>query len=380
MGTELYVLRACLNDDAADLIAVGMDHSVVVLRQTSLGFETVASFHVGSRVTAIAWSPASVSSSKAEDWSIELIAGTSDYGLHILTKPATKDARVFDFGGGLSGHHGKINDITYCGGETADSTKYVATVSDDKTLMVWDLNPSIHIPPKATTAAALFSTPSLERHPPVSYAVLFPLPLTTVCAHPSTSKEFLVSDCHGTVYITDWRSDRAAVPDIVDESLSWHQGNLLELVDPSTMLSASAGNSLVRQGNAAWRRDNPDLIGAVNGSRWAVWNVAKLQGCKPFLSGTTLSPQSNRFRWCHTFPEYFAISSSAPEGATICVYQLNYVQAQPDALDVTCPAQPFMLSRKPHFVADFDWMATKGIPRIAVAVGRQIKIFRIGDA
>lgn len=33
------------------------------------------------------------------------------------------------FGGGLSGHHGKVNDMSFCGGRGEDSHRYVATVS-----------------------------------------------------------------------------------------------------------------------------------------------------------------------------------------------------------------------------------------------------------
>lgn len=36
---------------------------------------------------------------------------------------------MFSFGGGLSGHHGKVNDMAFCGGQSEDSWRYVATVS-----------------------------------------------------------------------------------------------------------------------------------------------------------------------------------------------------------------------------------------------------------
>ena len=60
-----------------------------------------------------------------------LAAASADFGLHLLTKShhinASED--IFPFGGGLSGHHGRVNDMTFCGGSTDDSAKYVATVS-----------------------------------------------------------------------------------------------------------------------------------------------------------------------------------------------------------------------------------------------------------
>lgn len=58
-----------------------------------------------------------------------LAVSGADYGLHFLTKIASQTEDVFHFGGGLSGHHGKVNDITFCGGTGAESSRYVATVS-----------------------------------------------------------------------------------------------------------------------------------------------------------------------------------------------------------------------------------------------------------
>jgi hypothetical protein len=36
---------------------------------------------------------------------------------------------MFAFGGGLSGHHGKVNDMCFCGGRDQDNARYVATVA-----------------------------------------------------------------------------------------------------------------------------------------------------------------------------------------------------------------------------------------------------------
>lgn len=63
-----------------------------------------------------------------------LTAAVADYGLHLLTKAASSTENVFSFGGGLSGHHGKINDMTFCGGWDEDSMRYLATVSGKPTL------------------------------------------------------------------------------------------------------------------------------------------------------------------------------------------------------------------------------------------------------
>ena len=84
----IHVLRACQNDDAADLIALGGDHSVDILlvvssfwlpqiiswltsRQTDSACQLFASFHIGSNITALAWSPTTVSPTASDDWLIE---------------------------------------------------------------------------------------------------------------------------------------------------------------------------------------------------------------------------------------------------------------------------------------------------------------------
>lgn len=74
--------------------------------------------------------------------------------------------------------------------------------------------------------------------------------------------------------------------------------------------------------------------------------------------------------WCHTYPEYFAISTQSPsKGAIVQVYNINFIQAQPTV---------FNLRPRPHFLRDFDFLAMRGIPRIAAAVGHTVMIFPIG--
>jgi len=58
-----------------------------------------------------------------------LTAASSNFGLHLLTKTPDVDEDIFPFGGGLSGHHGLVSDMTFCGGPTDDIARYIATVS-----------------------------------------------------------------------------------------------------------------------------------------------------------------------------------------------------------------------------------------------------------
>ena len=75
-------------------------------------------------------------------------------------------------------------------------------------------------------------------------------------------------------------------------------------------------------------------------------------------------------RWCPTYPDYFAVSTNAAtKGAVVHVYNTTYVNAQPATLNI---------ASQPQYVRDFDFMGSKGIPRIASAVGRELIIFSIG--
>jgi len=117
--------------------------------------------------------------------------------------------------------------------------------------MVWDLDPGISSVPLRSSSVETSPSPP-PRSQPTAYVIAFPHPLTTVNSHPSTGKEFLVSDCRGSIFITDWRSDP-------DESDNWRHSNLVELVDPHALSDATTGLSVQWTGSAAWRRDTVDM-------------------------------------------------------------------------------------------------------------------------
>jgi len=114
-------------------------------------------------------------------------------------------------------------------------------------------------------------------------------------------------------------------------------------------------------------------IGAVHRSRFSLWDLSKLQGGKPALSGASFPEGAHRFRWCPTYPEYFAISTrnAGARGATIHVHSAMHAHAhvEPTA---------FTLAPRPLCVRDFDFVPLKGIPRIAAAVGHELIVFPIG--
>ena len=117
--------------------------------------------------------------------------------------------------------------------------------SDDKMLMVWDLDPVIDI---ASPPSPGRSPP--KRPQPTSYVIAFPHPLTSVDSHPSTSKEVLVGDCRGSIFLTDWRSDLND-----NEQESWRNQAVVELVEPRALADSAPGVSTKWSGSVAWRRD-----------------------------------------------------------------------------------------------------------------------------
>ena len=113
-------------------------------------------------------------------------------------------------------------------------------------LMVWDLNPNLNI---ASPPSPGQTPPS--RPQPTAYVITFPHPLTSVNSHPSTSKELLVADCRGSIFLTDWRSD----PD-ENEQDAWRHSSVVELIEPRALADAASGLSNKWSGSVAWRRDS----------------------------------------------------------------------------------------------------------------------------
>ncbi|KZT28638.1 hypothetical protein NEOLEDRAFT_1161100 [Neolentinus lepideus HHB14362 ss-1] len=351
------VVRACHHDDATDLVAVTTEHTCQVLLVGETSCQSIACFHLGGPVTSLAWSPRTVSPSVSDEWLVELALSTDDYDLHVCTKSHDEGENVYTMGAELTGHHGRVNDMTFCGGRTEGSPRYLATVSDDKVLLIWDLYPSA----SDTTSmdADMSSTPSSKAEP-VAYPIKHSHALTSVCSHPSSYKELLVGDCQGSLHIVDWRTIR-------EDQYSFRRHSILELIEPRALARGMMGFTNGKGGSVAWRWDSPDIIGAVYGSRYSIWDLTDLRGGKPKITGVSFPDGNDRFRWCPTNPTYFGISPISPAaGAVIHVHNMAYPQMEPEVIELASPR----LQR----IRDFDFLATQDHARVMAAIGRYVII------
>ncbi|KIY64580.1 hypothetical protein CYLTODRAFT_380628 [Cylindrobasidium torrendii FP15055 ss-10] len=366
--TVIYALEACHTEDGKDLIAVGGERSVEVFAVTDTACIPVVSFNIGSRVTALAWSPRTSSPSVSDSWNIELVAADMDLRLwHLRQQPDLPEDKL-SFGGGLTGHRDKIVGISFAGGRDSDeSERYVGTISaDDRQLMVWDLEARVDAPVQEMESTSA-SPPAAARNPSfMSYS--FQHPLVSIQSHTGTSKIFLVADCRGTIFLVDWL-------EIMDGPQPYQPGgpDTLQLYDPHALAESSRGRGGQFTGSVAWHKNNQNEVAAVYGSRFSLWDTNCVRGGKPSASGNTFVDGGNRIRWCPTMDEYFAISSQSPsKGAIVEIHDSRYHGTQPHTICV---------KPRPHIIRDFDFISLPGLsPRIAVAVGRSVIIFPMGES
>lgn len=122
--------------------------------------------------------------------------------------------------------------------------------------MVWDLYPTL---PNVRTredsvGSDIFEETNSQRAQPTAYVINFPHPLTTVCSHPTSSREFVLADSRGSIFLTDWRSD----PD-ENEQVSWKNSSVIEMIEPRALADSISGTTSRWGGSVAWRRDSVDL-------------------------------------------------------------------------------------------------------------------------
>jgi hypothetical protein len=132
-------------------------------------------------------------------------------------------------------------------------------LADDKILLFWDLlppNDDNETPPHSPSPAAHSRslTPS-SRPQPLAFAVPYAHPLHSVVSHPSTSKEVIISDSQGSVFVVDWRVD----PADEDPDERYRGLSVAQLVDPRALADARTGMQTVWGGGTAWQQQDLNM-------------------------------------------------------------------------------------------------------------------------
>ncbi len=189
-----------------------------------------------------------------------LVVAGADGNLRHLSKSMTSEECITNLRGQLTGHQGRVNGLTFCGDPHSDmGWRYVASVggnvisssverllilvADDKLLLIWDLYPETELYEMSRAPSSSPSFPSnIPCGPPAAWSMQLSRPLHTVLSHPDNSKEIVVSDDRGSIFIIDWRSDD---DDRLSEGTTNTQRRIIaEYTDPGC-LSAGLTSQLI---------------------------------------------------------------------------------------------------------------------------------------
>jgi hypothetical protein len=118
-------------------------------------------------------------------------------------------------------------------------------------LMVWDLHPVVNTGTPSVAVDDTFNPP--DRPQPTAYVIPFLHPLTSVMSHPSTSKDVLVADSRGSIFLTDWRTDP-----LESGEQNWRHHSLVEFVEPRVLAAPLSYRTSHSSSSIGWRKDAVD--------------------------------------------------------------------------------------------------------------------------
>uniref|UniRef100_A0A4W3IZQ5 Nucleoporin Nup37 n=1 Tax=Callorhinchus milii TaxID=7868 RepID=A0A4W3IZQ5_CALMI len=177
-------------------------------------YNTLKTFHRGIRVDAIAWSPETKLDTVPQV--LRLCTADADNKLRLLTSDL-KDENGWKV---IEGHADYINDLVF---EPNDG-KQIASVSDDHTCRIWDLEGN-------QKASFLLHSPGMS-----------------VCWHPEESFKLMVAEKNGIIRFYD-------------------------LVTLQAILSLDCGQMPLM--SADWCLGNTIKVGAVSGKDWFIWDITR---------------------------------------------------------------------------------------------------------
>ncbi|XP_072915850.1 nucleoporin Nup37 [Hemitrygon akajei] len=259
--------------DAGTLIAYGGDNYVVVgscrfqeedADVKGMEYKTLQTFYRGVRVGAIAWSPETKIDTLAP--LVKLCTADADRKLRLLTSDLKGSTWKV-----IEGHTDYINDLVF----EPINGKQVASVSDDHTCRIWDLDGN-------QKTSFLLHSPGMS-----------------LCWHPEEVFKLMVAEKNGTIRFYD-------------------------LVTQQAILSLDCGQMPLM--SADWCLGNTIKVGAVAGNDWLIWDITR--SSYPQEKRPSHLDGAQRFRWSKTNENLFAtIGYPGKMDSQLLVHHLGHPQA-----------------------------------------------------
>ncbi|WFC99407.1 hypothetical protein MYAM1_002151 [Malassezia yamatoensis] len=166
--------------------------------------------------------------------------------------------------------------------------QYLATACSDNSIQLWDLEPA-------------------NGGTPIYRTLMVSAPVQTVAFHPRLPKLLLVVDASGIGRFIDWFASFAPGSHKLQTAASFHEAK---------SVAANITQGVQSLGQAAWQAQDFNIVGAVFGSRWSIWNVAadNSKTAQLQVSGTTgthVQPGHSFFAFANTNSRLFAVANQA---------------------------------------------------------------------
>ncbi|XP_076153524.1 nucleoporin Nup37 isoform X1 [Alosa pseudoharengus] len=258
---------------AGSLLAYGGNLFVVVavcrfqeedLEVEGLEFDTLRVFHHGVRIDTLAWSPESRLDKLPQV--IRFCTAAADSKLRLLTSDLKDSHEVKE----IEGHTSYINHLVF---EPTEG-KQIASVSDDHTCRVWDLDGN---------ETALFKLRS---------------PGMSVCWHPAEVLKLMVAEKRGAIRFYD-------------------------LVSQQAILSLDCGQIPLM--SADWCLANSIKVGAVVGTDWVIWDVTR--SSYPQRKKPCHVDRARLFRWSRANENLFSTTGCPGKiSSQLLVHHLSHPQ------------------------------------------------------
>lgn len=249
----------------------------------ALTFKPVTSFFVGSHVQSAAWSPSTAYDMDGEgkEWRLDIVVATDLMELRLLEAYGPEGSSTQRK---LGDTHARINDLAWCPASGYES--YVVAGTATGVVQVWNLEQ------EDVDAAASYKPLYLDSS------------VLSVGFHPRVPKLLFTLESNGIGRMIDW----LASGDELRTTASFYE--------PSA-LGAHTTQLMEVQGAGAWQSQDSDIVGALLGTRWCVWNVSESMP-KAVATGTLHSGgagagahEPNGLRFCATNSRLFALYTSS---------------------------------------------------------------------